>query len=141
MQSLSISGGHVVIEPGQAIMQIIPIYEDLVVDAKVSPTDIGHVQVGDRADIRVDSYDTARFGLLEGEVSKISATTYLDEQKQPYYKAEIVLAKTHLGDESQPLRIIPGMTVSASIRTGEKTLMEYLLRPVQRGFNDSFGER
>ena len=141
VQNLSISAGHAVIEPGQTIMQIIPIYEDLVVDAKVSPTDIGHVKVGDRADIRVDSYDTARFGLLEGKVSKISATTYLDETKQPYYKAKITLASTRLGNETSPLRLIPGMTVNATIQTGNKTLMAYLLRPVQRGLNSAFGER
>ena len=141
VQNLSISGGHAVIEPGQTVMQLIPIYEDLVVDARVSPTDIGHVKIGDRADIRVDSYDTARFGLLQGEVSKISATTYLDESQQPYYKAEISLATTHLGNDAAPLRIIPGMTVSATIQTGHKTLMEYLLRPVQRGLSTSFGER
>lgn len=141
VQSLSISGGQTVVEPGQMILQIIPVHENLVVQARVSPTDIGHIRVGDRADIRVDSYDTARFGLLEGHVSTLSATTYLDEQRNPYYKAEISLNRTYLGAQDHRLRIIPGMTVNAAIRTGDKTLIEYLLRPIQRGLSNSFGER
>ncbi len=141
VQNLSITSGQVVIEPGQMILQIIPEDDELVVEAKVSPADIGHVQPGHRADIRVDSYDIARFGLLQGTVERISATTYLDAQHQPYYRAEISLKSDHLGSDAHPLRIIPGMTVVADIRTGEKTLMDYLLRPIRRGMNTAFGER
>ncbi len=141
VQNLAISAGQVVVEPGQVILQIIPEEDELVVEAKISPADIGHVQVGQRADIRVDSYDTARFGMLEGNVRRISASTYLDAQNQPYYRTEIALSRNYLGSEQHPLRIIPGMTVVADIRTGEKTLMDYLLRPIRRGLNTAFGER
>jgi len=141
VQGLNVNSGQVVIERGQVIMQIIPVGDEMVVNAEVSPADIGHVQEGSRADIRIDSYDTVRFGLLEGTVRRISASTYLDEKKQPYYRAEIVLKKNHLGSDERPLRIIPGMTVVADIRTGEKSLMDYLLRPIRRGLDTSFGER
>jgi len=141
VQNLSVTSGQVVIEPGQVILQIIPEDDELVVEAKVSPADIGHVQPGHTADIRVDSYDIARFGLLQGTVERISATTYLDAQHQPYYRAEITLKSDHLGSDAYPLRIIPGMTVVADIRTGERTLMDYLLRPIRRGLNTAFGER
>lgn len=141
VQNLAVTAGQVVLEPGQVILQLIPIDDDLVVNARVSPADIGHIREGDRADISVDSYDTARFGLLEGKVRRLSASTYLDEKRQPYYKAEIVLTRTFLGSPEAPLRIIPGMTVKADIRTGKKTVMNYLLRPVQRGLSGAFGER
>ncbi len=141
VQNLKVNSKLAVIEAGQLIMQIIPTGDELVVNAKVSPADIGHVREGNRADIRVDSYDTVRFGMLEGKVRRISATTYLDDRSQPYYKAEIVLSKNHLGSDERPLRIIPGMTVTADIRTGQKTLLNYLLRPIRRGLETSFGER
>lgn len=141
VQNLRINSDMAVINAGQIIMQIIPTDDELVVNAKVSPADIGHVQQGNRADIRIDSYDTVRFGMLEGKVRRISATTYLDDMNQPYYRAEIVLSKDHLGPDERPLRIIPGMTVTADIRTGEKTLLNYLLRPIRRGLDASFGER
>lgn len=141
VQNLALSGGQAVVEPGQMLLQLIPTSDELVVSARVSPADIGHIREGDRADISVDSYDTVRFGLLEGRVSRLSASTYLDEQRKPYYLAEITLARNYLGSEERPLRIIPGMTVTADIRTGTKTLMEYLLRPLQRGLGGAFGER
>lgn len=141
VQNLTLSSGQVVVDPGQVILQVIPTADDLIVNARVSPTDIGHVKPGDWADVSVDSYDTVRFGMLRGEVRRLSATTYLDDQGHPYYRAEIALVRDHLGSDERPLRIIPGMTVKVDIRTGTKTLMAYLLRPVQRGLSTAFGER
>jgi multidrug efflux pump subunit AcrA (membrane-fusion protein) len=107
----------------------------------VSPSDIGHVHAGQPADIRIDSFDSARFGTVPGEVSRLSATTYLDEQQKPYYRAEITLSKDYLGRRPGELRIIPGMTVDASIRTGSKTVLDYLLKPIKRGLDGALGER
>ena len=122
-------------------MQIIPTDDDLVVEARISPNDIGHVHRGQLADVRIDSYDSARFGSVKGEVGRLSATTYLDEQQRPYYRAEIKLARDHLGAKPGELRIIPGMTVNASIKTGSKTILDYLIKPIQRGLDRSFAER
>ncbi len=141
IQNLTINNDLSVVEAGQIIMQIIPAQGELIVSAKVSPSDIGHVQKGNPADIRVDSYDTVRFGMLKGEVRQISATTYLDNNNRPYYKVEIALHEDYLGTTARPLRLIPGMTVVADIRTGEKTVLDYLLRPIRRGFDSAFQER
>lgn len=141
IQNLKINNEQAVVQPGQLIMQIVPSGDELVVHARVSPADIGHVRVGSHADVRVDSYDPVRFGMLAGEVRQISASTYLDENNQPYYRAEIILPHSHLGGEDRYLRIIPGMTVTADIRTGEKTLLDYLLRPIRRGLDTAFSER
>ncbi len=141
IQNLKINNELAVVDAGQVIMQIIPANDKLIVNAKVSPADIGHVQKGNPVDIRVDSYDTVRFGMLKGEVKQISATTYLDSKNQPFYKVEIALHRDYLGPETRPLRIIPGMTVVADIRTGEKSLLDYLLRPIRRGLDSAFQER
>lgn len=141
VQNLSLSAGQVVLDPGQVILQLIPIDDELVVSARISPTDIGHVREGLAADVSVDSYDTARFGRLNGQVRRLSASTYLDESRNPYYRAEIALSGKQLGTTDAPLRILPGMTVTVDIRTGTKTLMDYLLRPIRRGMDTAFGER
>ena len=93
------------------------------------------------ADVKVTSFDASRFGSLDGTVTQISATTYLDTDQNPYYRAEIKLQKDHLGDNPEQFRVLPGMTVTADIRTGEKSILDYLLKPVSRGFDNAFKER
>jgi HlyD family type I secretion membrane fusion protein len=141
VQGLKINSRNAVIEPGRVIMQIVPIDDEMVVEARVSPADIGHIHIGQAADVRVDSYDAARFGTVPGTVRRLSATTYMDEKQQPYYRAEIALSRDHLGERAGELRIIPGMTVVAAIRTGSKTVLDYLLKPIRRGLDNAFAER
>lgn len=139
--SLAVNTIRAVIEPSQVLLEVVPVDKELIVESKVSTQDIGHVHVGQEAVIKVGSYDPQRFGVIEGEVSRISPSTYLDEENQPYYKAQIVLAKKHLGMQPGKYKLIPGMTVTADIRTGEKTVLDYLLKPVYRGFQNAFQER
>ena len=138
LRTLTISS---VIQPGEILMEIVPIGDELVVEAKVSPNDIGHVEPGQPADVRVSSYDFSRFGAVSGTVRQISATTFVDEQMMPYYRAVIALDQDFVGDVAGVNPIIPGMTVQADIKTGSKSILDYLLRPVYRGLNSSFRER
>ncbi len=139
--SLGINSVGAVIEPSQILMEIVPIDKELVVESRVSTQDIGHVHVGQDAVIKVGSFDPQRFGTIDGKVERISPSTYFDEEQQPYYKAQIRLAKKYLGNQADKHRLIPGMTVQADIRTGEKTVLDYLLKPVYRGFQNAFQER
>ncbi len=141
VQGLSITRINAVVDPGQVIMQIVPTGDDLIVEARISPTDIGHIHTDQPADVRIDSYDSARFGTVKGNVKQISASTYLDEKRNPYYRAEIELEKSWLAEHPDKLLIIPGMTVKANIKTGSKTILDYLLKPVSRGFSIAFRER
>lgn len=141
VQGLSVTSANAVIDAGQVIMQVVPVNDDLVVEARISPQDIGHVHAGQPAEIKVDSYDASRFGKASGVVDRISPSTFLDERGSPYYLAQIALARPHLGDRPDRFQIIPGMTVEADIQTGDKTIMEYLMKPVSRGFDSAFGER
>ena len=139
--NLGVNTIRAVIEPSQVLMEVVPVDKELIVESKVSTQDIGHVHVGQHAIVKVGSYDPQRFGVIEGEVNRISPSTYLDEENQPYYKAQIVLAKKYLGTQPEKYKLIPGMTVTADIRTGEKTVLDYLLKPIYRGFQNAFQER
>ncbi len=141
VQGLSITRINAVVKPGQVIMQLVPVHDELIVEARIPPDQIGHIHQGQKAVVKIDSYNPSRFGTVEGEVQRISASTYLDERRNPYYRAEIHLHENHLGDDPDRLRIIPGMTVTADITTGSKTILDYLLRPVTRGFANAFHER
>ncbi|MGB5456482.1 MAG: HlyD family type I secretion periplasmic adaptor subunit [Gammaproteobacteria bacterium] len=141
VQALTVNSINEVLEPGKTILRIVPVEDDLIVEARIMPNDIGHVHIGQTADIKVDSYDPSRLGSVSGTVKRISATTYLDEKNNPYYRAEINLDKTWMGQDRELLKIIPGMTVLANIETGEKSILAYLLRPISRGFDNAFTER
>ena len=132
---------NAVVQPGEVLMEIVPIGDELVVEAKVSPNDIGHVEPGQAADVRVSSYDFSRFGAVSGTVRQISATTFVDEQLTPYYRAVIALDQDFVGDVDGINPIIPGMTVQADIKTGSKSILDYMLRPVYRGLHGAFRER
>jgi HlyD family type I secretion membrane fusion protein len=133
VQGLNINSRNAVVEPGEIIMQIVPVDDELVVEARVSP--------GQPADVSIDSFDAARFGTVPGQVRRLSATTYLDEQQRPYYRAEIELSRDYLGPRPDELRIIPGMTGVASIKTGAKSVLDYLLKPITRGLDVALAER
>ena len=74
-------------------------------------------------------------------MQRVSASTYLDPQSQPYYRAEISLDRSYLGTDPNRHRLLPGMTVQADIVTGKKSVLDYILKPVYRGFQTAFRER
>ena len=130
-----------VVEPGETIMELVPVGEELIVESRISTRDVGHVHTGQRVDVKVTSYESTRFGSVVGTLQRVSASTYLDGDQQPYYRAEISLDKDYLGLDPTHHKIIPGMTVQADILTGKKTVLDYVLKPVYRGFQVAFRER
>lgn len=122
-------------------MQIVPLHDDLIVETRIPPAEIGHIHPGLSVEVKVDSFETSRFGSIPGTLRQISAYTYLDEKGNPYYRATIELERDYLGAKEQQLRVIPGMTVQADIKTGSKSILDYMLRPISRGFGSAFHER
>ncbi len=130
-----------IVPPGGVLMNIVPLNEELIIETRIIPRDVGHVKSGQPVTIKVTTYDFARYGGIDGTLDEVSATTFLDEEGNPYYRGLIKLDKTYVGiDETQNL-VLPGMTVQADIKTGKKTLLEYLLKPVVSSVNESFRER
>lgn len=130
-----------VMAPGQVLMEIVPADQDLVVEARISTRDIGHVSVGQTAKVKIDTYDFARYGAITGRLKRISATTFQDDKGAPYYKGTIVLDRRHVGTEPQRNPVLAGMTVQAEIVTGAKSILEYLLKPIRNSVDRAFHER
>jgi len=130
-----------VVPPGEIIAEVVPLDKELVVEAKIQPRDVGHVRIGQPVTVKVTTYDFARFGGITGELRDVSASTFLDEQGEPYYKGIIELDRNYVGRDETQNRVMPGMTVQADIKTGKKTLFEYLLKPVYSSVSTSFRER
>ncbi len=141
VKGLAVNTIQSVIKPGETIMEIVPAGDILIVESRVATSDIGHVSIGQPAEVKINSYDPHRFGTVMGKVEQISASTFLDEQHNPYFQAKIALDKDYVGSYANKYRIIPGMTVQADIKTGEKSVLDYLLKPIYRGFQNAFQER
>lgn len=133
------SGG--VIAAGEVLMEIVPTEQELVAEVRISPRDIGHIEAGDPVLVKVETFNYARFGGIDGTLTHISASSFRDEEGNPFFKGQVVLIKNYVGTDARSNHITPGMTLVADIKTGEKTLMAYLMRPIANTLNDSFGER
>ncbi len=130
-----------VIRPGEIVAQVVPMDQELVAEVRIDPTDIGHVEIGHNADVKVTTFDAARFGSLSGIVRHISASTFQNEEGDPYYRAVIELATNYVGSGDMQHQVLPGMVVNAEIVTGSKSLVRYLLKPVFRAIDLAFIER
>ena len=130
-----------VIGAGDPIMEIVPSEEKLVIEARLRPEDIGTVKVGQSARIKVSAYDYAKFGALAGSMIYVSADSLIDDKGVPYFQVIIKPDRSYLGTSNGDLPIRPGMTATVDIRTGTKTVMEYLLKPIIRLRYDSLHER
>ncbi len=130
-----------VVDPGETIVEIVPMNDELVAEVRLSPRDIGHIAAGQAAKLKFTTYDFARYGAVDGTLQSVSATTLFDEDGEPYYKGIVRLNQGHLGEDSARNPITPGMTLNAEIITQDRSLLQYLLRPVYRGINQGFHER
>ena len=130
-----------VVQPGGIISEIVPVDEELIVEARIDPHDIGHIRKGQEAEVKITTYDFSRFGSIVGHVIKISGSTFKDKEGEIYYKAEINLSKTFVGKDQSANPILPGMISHISIGTGERTLLRYLLKPIFQSLDLAFSER
>ncbi|WP_420336896.1 HlyD family type I secretion periplasmic adaptor subunit [Roseibium sp.] len=141
IKALNLKGPGSVLAPGDVVAEIVPSNSDLVAEVRVSPRDIGHVEVGDEAEIAVTTFDPNIQGTLKGEVTVLSASSFRDEYGNYYFKASIPLSSNMIGRGAQAETISPGMVVDAKIVTGSKSVMQYLLKPVTRAIGDPLSER
>lgn len=140
VQDLQVKSDDRVVAPGALLMNIIPAKSALQVEARVSTRDVGHIAVGDPVEIKVQTFDYSRFGTIEGKITQISAATFLDSDGAPYFKAIIRPSTAHIDSHPQ-LHLSPGMTVEVDIITGQRSLLDYLLTPIQKSLDSAFHER
>ncbi len=130
-----------VLAPGAVITDIVPLDKELIVETKITTKDVGHMRLGQPVTVKITSFDFARYGGITGELTSISATTFMNEKEEPYYKGLIALDRSYVGYDPSSNRVMPGMTVQADVTTGKKTLLQYLLKPVYASVNEAFRER
>ena len=124
-----------VIQPGQDIMEIVPLEEQLLVEAKIAPREVAFLRPGLPAKVKLTAYDYTVYGALDGVVELISPDTLREERKSDeasYYRVLVRTTKSALSVGGRDLPIIPGMTATVEVRTGEKSVLDYLLKPVLR---------
>lgn len=130
---------------GEEIMQIVPMDDDLIVEAKVRPADIAFVKPGLPASVKLDAYDYSIYGSLQGAVSYISADTLSEDvrsNEQPYYRVQVKTTQNQLKRTGeQRIDIQPGMTATVEIKTGQKSVLQYLTKPITKTLSESLGER
>jgi adhesin transport system membrane fusion protein len=135
-----------VIQPGEHIMEIVPLEEQLLMEAKVKPADVAFLRPGLPTTVKLSAYDFAIYGGLKGSIQLISPDTLRDDARtaprgdDTYYRVLVLTDTNTLEAGGKSLPIIPGMTGSVEIRTGEKSILSYLLKPMLRG-REAFRER
>jgi len=130
-----------VVRAGDAIIDIVPEGDRLIIEAKLKTQDIGYVRVQQSARITLASSDAMRFDGLEGTVIRVSPDTITSDDGEPYYKVRIQTDRNHFQRANNRYDLFPGMQVIASIHTGERTIMEYLLDPFLNASDTAMRER
>lgn len=130
-----------VIQPGSDLVEIVPLDDTLLVEARIRPQDIAFLHPGQKAVIKFTAYDYTVYGGLQGELEQIGADTITDEEGNSFYLIQLRTEKSHLGTDEHPLLIIPGMVASVDIITGKKSILSYLLKPIIRARAEALRER
>ncbi|MCB1833432.1 MAG: HlyD family efflux transporter periplasmic adaptor subunit, partial [Geminicoccaceae bacterium] len=113
----------------------------LLVEAQVRPADVAFLRPGLPATVKITAYDFSIYGGLAGTVENISADTIVDERGESFYRMRVRTAESSLGTAEKPLEIIPGMTAEVDVITGEKTVLDYILKPILKARNHALRER
>lgn len=137
--NLNTIGG--VVRPGESIMQVVPLDDTLLVEAEIKPSDIAFLHPGQKATVKITAYDFSIYGGLEGTVENISADTIEDERGENHYLVKVRTKQNAILYRGERLPIIPGMTASVDILTGEKSVLDYLLKPILKAKQNALRER
>jgi adhesin transport system membrane fusion protein len=130
-----------VLEPGSVIMEIVPSEDELLVEARIRPSDIAFVHVGQTALVKITAYDFSIYGGIHATVARISADTIPDERGEPWFIVRVRADRMSLGDAERPLPISSGMTAMVDIVTGQRTVLQYLLKPILKATDRALTER
>ncbi|HEY6258941.1 MAG TPA: HlyD family type I secretion periplasmic adaptor subunit [Xanthobacteraceae bacterium] len=149
VQELAPKSPGEVIRPGDLVARIVPTDRELIAEVRIDPKDSGHIHEGADADIRLATYDSAIFGQVRGKVEYLSATTFSppagqapgQNSTEPYYKATIHLLQDHVSSGAISYPITPGMVLQAHIKTGSKSIIRYMFKPVFNSLEVAFSER
>ena len=145
VKSLSINTLGAVVGPGEVLLEILPVEDNLIIEAKISPAEIAFISEGMGAVVKVDAYDYTIYGELTGILTYISADTLVERvggADVPYYRAQVTIEGPRLLErKGESLEVLPGMTALVEIKTGKSTVFDYLAKPVVKTLSESFTDR
>jgi adhesin transport system membrane fusion protein len=135
-----------VVQPAASLMELVPLEDNLLVEGRIRPQDIAFVRPKQDAIVKITAYDSSVYGSLKGKVERISADTIIDEkaersERETYYRVMVRTDRNHLGTAEHPLPIIPGMVATVEILTGEKSVLDYMMKPARMLRDEAFRER
>ncbi|MCO7566085.1 HlyD family type I secretion periplasmic adaptor subunit [Pseudomonas sp. S 311-6] len=130
-----------VVQPGSDLVEIVPIEDNLLIEAKVRPQDVAFLHPGQTAMVKFSAYDYTIYGGLKATLELIGADTVTDDKGNAFYLIQVRTEKNHLGGDDKPLLIIPGMVATVDIITGRKSVLDYLLKPVLKARTEALRER
>jgi len=141
IKQLKINTEGGIIQPGMDLVEIVPIEDNLLIEAKIRPADIAFLRPGQEAMIKLTAYDFSIYGGLPAKLERISADTITNEKDESFYLIYLRTDKNYIDSSKGMLNIIPGMTTSVDILTGKKTVLDYLLKPILKAKNEALRER
>lgn len=141
VKQLNISTIGGVVAPGMNLMEVVPLDDTLLVEARVLPADVAFLKPGQKATVKLTAYDFSIYGGLTATLERISADTIVDERGDSYYQIIVRTDKSELVHRGKVLPIIPGMVASIDILTGRKTVLDYLLKPILKARDRALTER
>jgi len=144
VKSVKITTVGGVVQPGFELLEIVPLEDSLLVEARVKPRDIAFLRPGQDALVKITAYDFSIYGGFPAKLEQIGADTITDEKagkSESYYVVRVRTTSTVPARRDKPLAIIPGMTATVHIQTGEKTFLQYLLKPIIKTKEMAFRER
>tara|TARA_R110002050_G_scaffold57423_3_gene129042 strand:+ start:182853 stop:184184 length:1332 start_codon:yes stop_codon:yes gene_type:complete len=130
-----------IIQPGMDLLEIVPIEDNLLIEAKIRPADIAFLRPGQEAMVKLTAYDFSIYGGLPAKLERISADTIKDDKDESFYLIYLRTDKNYIDHKNVKLNIIPGMTTTVDILTGKKTVLDYLLKPILKAQNEALRER
>ncbi len=134
-----------VVRQGDTVMELLPSGNNLIVETKIVPADIGFVKLGQTASVKLDAYDYSIYGGMQGQVSYISPDVLTEETKQgpmTYYRVRIMITGTEFkGDKANQIQVRPGLTASVEIKAMDRTVLSYLTKPLTKTMGMSMGEK
>jgi len=130
-----------VVQPGMDLIEIVPMEDTLLVEAKIRPSDIAFLRPGQDATVKLTAYDFSIYGGLPAKLEHISADTIVNDKDEHFYLIKVRTDRSYFGNRKEELNIISGMTASVDILTGEKTVLDYLLKPILKAKQNALRER
>ena len=130
-----------VIQPGSEVMEIVPIEDNLLVEAKVRPSDVAFLRSGQPAQVKITAYDYSIYGGLEGTLETVTADSITNDKGETFYLVRVRTKSNRFGTVEEALPISPGMVATVHIETGRKSVLNYLLKPIIKARSEALRER